>query len=141
MRFTASTRGVPAYARAALIPIPSAASTRASTGGLVHVVGHPGDRAIPVSKPGAIPETAAGWRGNQPSYNSPDVMYPSTYYTTAANMHPPVGLLRDNPMPVPARSLFALPGISQRGRRIGGQSQIVQPAVVQVWPAWRSGGR
>jgi hypothetical protein len=109
----------------------------ASTNGLMHVVGHPGDRPIKAPKPNALPQTAAGTRSNQPSYASPDVMYPSQYYPLADNCHPPVGLFRDNQMPVPATRVYNMPRISQKTRRVGGQSQIGQPAVIQTWPQWR----
>lgn len=138
MRYTASTEGVPAYYAAALMPVPAGASPKATTGGLVRVHGYPGNMAIPAPKPGALPPTAAGgWRNNQPSYASPDVMYPSIYYTTPEHMQPPVPIRPDNIMPVPAINLFNMAGVSQRMRRVGGQSQIGQPAVVQSWPQWK----
>lgn len=139
MRYHMNMGGVPASALAALLPQPTT-STGASSGGLVRVHGHPGNRAVPTPRPSAIPPTSLNPL-TQPSHCSPDMMFPSIYYTTPENMHPPVSLLRDNPMPVPATRVYNAPGIAQRMRRVGGQSQIGQPAVVQTWPQWRGTGR
>lgn len=139
MRLTMSSAGVPAAYAGALLPIPTT-TPRASSGGLVRVHGQPGTQGIPAPKPAAIPETAAGWRGNQSSYAAPDVLFPSIYYTTPENMHPPVSLARDTPMPVPAISYRHLASVTQRMRRVGGQTQIMQPAVIQQWPQWRGAG-
>lgn len=140
MRYTISMAGVPSRALGALMPQPTT-SPRASSGGLVEVVGHPGDMTIPAPKPQAIIPISQS-RLTQPSYCAPDLLMPSIYYPTAANMHPPVSLARETPMPVPARSVLNLPRRSMRMRRVGGQSQIGQPAVIQSWPQWRgSAGR
>ena len=141
MRFTMDTTGTPASATGALLPIPAVASLNANTYGGTHIFGQPGTMGIPAPKPNSIPETAAGWRGNQGSYCSPDVWFPSIYYTTPENNHPPVNLLQDNPMPVPAVSPRQLPGISQRMRRVGGQNQVGQPGAIQTWPQWTGQGR
>jgi len=119
----------------AMMPQP-AIQPSASSNGLLHVFGQPGTMGVPAPKPGAIPETAAGTRANQPSYASPDTMFPSIYYPLADNCHGPMGLFRDNPMPVPAIRVYNLPGIAQKSRRTGGQTQIGQPAVRQTWPQW-----
>lgn len=118
-----------------LMPQP-AIQPSASSNGLMHVFGQPGTMGVPAPKPGAIPPTAAGTRANQPSYASPDTMFPSIYYPLAANCHGPAGLFRDNPMPVPAVHIYNMPRIAQKSRRTGGQSQIGQPAVRQTWPQW-----
>ena len=142
MRLTVSAAGVPQHLRAALLPVPAGASAKATTYGDVgrSIVGHPGNLAIPAPKPGALPETAAGWRGNQPSYASPDVRYPSIYYLARSN-RPPVPIRNHNPRPVPARNLWNMPRIAQKSRRIGGQSQIGMPAALQTWPQWKPGSR
>lgn len=139
MRYHMNMAGVPVNAMAALMPQPTT-STRASSGGLVRVHGYPGTQAVPSPRPGAIPPTSFDPR-TQPSHCSPDVMFPSIYYPTPENMHPPVSLLRDNPMPVPAVQIYNMAGVAQRMRRVGGQSQIGQPAVIQQWPQWRGTGR
>lgn len=106
-----------------------------SSYGLVHVHGQPGTQAVPAPKPAALPPISQV-RQTQPSYVAPDAIYPAIYTASVDNMHPPMGLLRDNPMPVPARNLYNMAGVAQRGRRVGGQSQIGQPAVAQTWPEW-----
>lgn len=136
MRYSMMDPRAPGRPVGALMPQP-AIQPSASTNGLMHVVGHPGDMAVKAPKPNALPQTAAGTRANQPSYMSPDVMIPSIYYPRADNCHPPVGLFRDNQMPVPATRVYNMPRISQKTRRVGGQSQIGQPAVIQTWPQWR----
>lgn len=120
----------------ALMPSP-AIQPSASTNGLMRVHGQPGTHGIPAPKPAAIPPTASGTRANQPSYASPDVRFPSIYYTTAENCHGPAGLFRDNQMPVPAVRVYNMPRVSMRTRRVGGQSQVGQPAVAQTWPQWK----
>lgn len=140
MRITTSTTGVPAWLRSALLPIPAAASPKASSYGLVDIVGAPGTRAVPAPRPAAIPETAANWRANQGSYAAPPIMFPSIYYVASVN-RPPVPVRSHTPMPVPARSVRSLAGIAQRMRRVGGQSQIGQPAALQTWPQWKPGAR
>jgi hypothetical protein len=134
MRYTMNDPGVP-NAYGALMPTPSVRPT-ASTMGLIRVYGNP-RLQIAAPKPAALPETAAGTRSNQPSYNSPDVIMPSVYYTTPENLHPPVGLFRSNPMPVPAAKIFSLAGVAQRMRRVGGRSQVGQPMASTSWPEWK----
>lgn len=136
VRYTMVDPGAGPPGRAgALMPTP-AVMPKASTGGLVYVAGAPGNMPIPAPKPEAIPPNAAV-RTTQPSYCAPDVLFPSKYVASAKNMHPPVGLLRTNEMPVPAVSPYSLPGVAQRMRRVGGQSQIMQPLALQSWPQWR----
>lgn len=139
VRYTMVDPGAGPPGRAgAMMPTP-AIMPKASTGGLVHVAGAPGNLAVPAPKPCAIPPNAAV-RTTQPSYVSPDVMFPSKYVASAAHMHPPVNLQRYNELPVPAVSPYALPGIAQRMRRVGGQSQVRQPLALQTWPQWRGQG-
>jgi hypothetical protein len=138
MKYVMLDPRVPGRPIGALMPQPAILPT-ASSGGLMHVFGQPGTMGIPAPKPGAIPPTACGTRTNQPSYVSPDVMFPSIYYPKADNCHGPVGLFRDNQMPVPARRIYNMPRVAQRMRRVGGQSQIGQPAVAQTWPQWTRG--
>lgn len=136
MRYTIQDPGGGPPGRAgALMPVP-AVDPAASTGGLVRLVGMPGNTAIAAPKPAALVPISQ-MRETQPSYCAPDVMYPSVYYALADNMHPPVALLRTNPMPVPAVTPYQLAGIAQRMRRVGGQSQVGQPQVAQTWPEWR----
>lgn len=136
MRYSMLNPQVPNRPVGALMPQPAIMPT-ASSNGLMRVEGYPGTRAVKTPKPGALPETAAGHRGNQPSYCSPDAMYPSQYFPHADNCHPPVGLFRDNQMPVPAVRIYNMPRVAQKTRRVGGQSQIGMPAALQTWPQWR----
>lgn len=136
MRYSMVNPQIPMRPVGALMPQP-AIQPSASSNGLMHVVGYPGTLRVSAPKPGALPETAAGTRSNQPSYNSPDSMYPSIYYPRADNCHPPMGLFRDNQMPVPAVKIYNMPRIAQRKRRTGGQSQIGMPAALQTWPQWK----
>lgn len=114
---------------------------KASSNGLVDVFGQPGTMAVAAPKPDALPETAAGWRLNQPSYVSPDVIFPSIYIAGTRNMQPPVRRISDNELPVPAVNPRNLARPSMRGRRIGTRTQIPMPANPQVWPAWKGTGR
>lgn len=127
--------GGPPGRAGALMPVP-AVDPKASTGGLVSLVGHPGDMSIAAPKPAALVPISQT-RATQPSYVAPDVLFPSIYYPLADNMHPPVALLRTNPLPVPAVHIRQLARIAQRTRRVGGQSQVGQPQVAQVWPEWK----
>lgn len=117
---------------------PPVRSVKSSSYGLIHVHGQPGTQPVPVHKPNAIPPGPLP-RTGQPSYNAPDVIYPDLYHVDP--LHGPVQLLRTNDMPVPARNVYQLPGVAMLGRRIGGQSQIVQPSVTQYWPQWTGPGR
>lgn len=135
MRYTVQDAGGPPGRAGALMPVP-AVDAKASTGGLVRLFGAPGNMAVPAPKPAALVPISM-IRETQPSYVSPDVIYPSVYYPLPDNMHPPVALLRTNPMPVPSVTPYQLAGIAQRMRRVGGQSQVGQPQVVQTWPEWK----
>ncbi len=140
MRYSMNDPGGGPPGRAgAMMPVP-AVDPKASTGGTVHVFGQPGTMGVPTPKPAALPMISQT-RATQPSWASPDVMFPSIYYTTPENMHPPVALLRTNPLPVPATPVYALARIAQRMRRVGGQSQIGQPQVSQTWPQWKGQAR
>lgn len=138
MRYVMLDPHAPGRPVGALMPQPAIIPS-ASTNGLLspHVHGYPGTRGIRSPRPAAIPETAAGWRLNQPSRVSPDTMYPSQYWATAENCHGPAGLFRDNQLPVPAVRIYNMPRVSMRRRRVGGQNQIGQPAVSQTWPQWK----
>jgi hypothetical protein len=136
MRYSMVNPQIPMRPVGALMPQP-AIQPSASTNGLMRVVGYPGTLRVNTPKPGALPETAAGTRSNQPSYMSPDNMYPSIYYPRADNCHGPMGLFRDNQMPVPAVRIYNMPRIAQKKRRTGGQSQIGMPAALQTWPQWK----
>ena len=113
---------------------------RATTYTQVRIIGQPGTMGIPAPKPHALPETMAGSRTNQPSYNSPDVIFPSLYWTPPDNMHVPVSLFRDNEMPVPALDRYRLAQVAMRQRRTGGQNAQAWPPAVQRWSALSGAG-
>lgn len=111
-------------------PIPY--SPVSTTWGWSGVHGAPGTQAIATAKPGV--HSISPERMTQPSYCSPDVMYPSLYASTPDPRwrHTPVRPAEI--MPVPAVNLYNMPGVAQRSRRVGGAYQIAQPSVVQSWP-------
>jgi len=131
-----STDGVPSIGAGAFMPVPSAcASPKASTYGMVRISGHPGNQAVASPKPAAIPAGPLP-RSAQPSYNSPDVFYPSVYYTTVNDMHPANNTVRvrsTNEVPIPARRLVQQPLIAYRRYRVGGQRQVTWPPAPQAW--------
>jgi hypothetical protein len=83
-------------------------------------------------KPG-VHSTSADPR-TAPSHNSPDVFFPQESYALPTNCHGPVPITSNNMMPVPATSPDILANIAMKRPRIGGQSQVSQPAVTQSWP-------
>ena len=111
-------------------------SARATTYWQVKIWGQPGTQGIPAPKPEGVVPTSQN-RRNQGSYNSPDVIFPSLYYTTPENMHAPVSLFRDNPLPVPAVGAFngvaRLPNPAMNRRPVAGRNAIGWPAVVTRW--------
>lgn len=126
------TQGTDARTIGALMPI-MPVTARATTGGIVEIYGQPGTMGVPSPRPAATRGLVSQQGTTQPSSCAPDYIFPSIYYTTPRGMHPPVGLLRQNEMPVPAVGIYRLPSVLQRRRRTGGQQQVGQPAIVQRW--------
>lgn len=126
----------------ALPPTPKAA-----TNGGVYIYGQPGTLGIRSPRPAAAVPISQN-KLTQPSRCAPDVIFPSIYYTTPANMHAPVSLFRDNQMPVPARDLYKFPANpnfgapfagrvprpGMRARKTGGRQQVTWPPAVLTWP-------
>lgn len=138
MRYTVNApTGRPDAAGALMPGIPR--TPAASSRGIVQVYGQPGTQGIAAPRPSALPQISGDPR-TMPSRTSPDVMFPSLYRASAAGMHAPVAVRSTNELPVPAGRLVNMPGIAQRSRRVGGNTQIPQPRVVQTWPAWRGAG-
>jgi hypothetical protein len=112
-------------------------TARATTYRQVIITGQPGTLGVPAPKPNALPMVSQT-RDTQGSWRSPDVIFPSLYVASAANMHPPVSLFRDNQMPVPARGFFGgvgrLAPTAFKRYGVGGQTAIDWPAVVQQFP-------
>jgi hypothetical protein len=125
-------QGVDARSVGALMPI-MPVTPKATTNTQVVIYGQPGTRGIHSPRPEAVPQGNSMVATTQPSNQAPDWIFPSTYFTTADNMHPPMGLFRDNPMPVPAVPAYRIARVKMNGRRIGSQVQVDQPAVVQRW--------
>lgn len=112
---------------------PAVATTpTATTWGWAGISGHPGNQGIGVDKPGV--HSISPSILNQPSWCSPDLIYPALYRSDPdiAWRHIPVRPM--NVMPVPARNLFNMAGLAMRSRRTGGRHQVAQPGVTQVWP-------
>jgi hypothetical protein len=128
------TADVPA--NGAFMPVVSAVvSPKASTNGMVRISGNPGNMGIPSPKPAAIPNGPL-MRSAQPSFNSPDVFFPSVYYTHVNDMHPGNNSIRvhsTNEVPVPATPSNRVPGVAMRGPKIGGLRQVSWPPAPQKW--------
>ena len=136
MRLTMS--GVPPTMNAAALLPTMPVTPRATTYRQVRIYGQPGTAAIPAPKPAAlVPVSQRAF--TQPSFCAPDVIYPSVYVAFVDNMHAPVGMLRDNQMPVPAKGNFGRVGRlapqAFKRRGVGGQKQIDWPAVVSRFPS------
>ena len=141
-------QGADARTAAALTP-GAVVSPCSLTFGAVRIVGHPGDLPIRSPKPQATSGVLdPSIRTTQTSHQAPDYFLPSIYYTTPANMHPPLGLLRLNELPVPATDVYKwpaagaapsptsrLPQPTSRRKKMGGRQAPRWPAAVQRWPA------
>lgn len=141
MKYT--TDNVPARGAGAFMPVLNASvSARAPQWGMVAVTGHPGDMAVASPKPSALPAGPL-MRSAQPSYNSPDVFFPSVYYTRIGAFHPANNTVRitsTNEVPIPARRYVLVPKVAQRAPRVGGQRQVTWPPAPQAWQSVRPGG-
>lgn len=116
----------------AAMPVPAVASAKSLMYRMVHVKGQPGTQGIPSPKPASIPDGPLN-RQAQPSYNSPDVFYPSLYNTNATGFGPPVRYFSNNEVPVPAARVSRNPGVAFRPAKIGGLRQIQWPPAPQTW--------
>lgn len=105
---------------------------KASWWGWANVTGHPGTQPVPVAKPGV--HSISPSQVNQPSWCSPDVIYPALYRSDPDIRWRHVPVRPQEMMPVPAVNLFNMAGVAMRSRRTGGRHQVAQPAVVQSWP-------
>lgn len=141
MKYTVDN--VPERGASAFMPVLNACvSARATQWGMVPITGHPGDMAVPSERP-QLPTTGTLTRQAQPSSNSPDVFYPSIYYTRVANFHPAnntVRVISTNEVPVPARRMNLVARIAQRAPRVGGQRQVTWPPAPQAWQTISPGG-
>lgn len=97
------------------------------------ITGHPGDMGISSPKPAAIPPGPLN-REAQPSYNSPDTIFPSQYYNRIAGQSiAGVKYFSTNELPVPATAYNSIPQIAYRPARIGGVKAIGWPPSTPVW--------
>jgi len=122
-------------------PVPSGASAKATTYGMIHTYGQPGTKAVPSPKPVALPDGPL-MRSAQPSYSAPDVFYPTIYFNRITNLQPVNGTIRvksNNEMPVPAVPSNRVPNIAFAPARIGGARQITWPPAPQVWQSVNGG--
>lgn len=106
------------------------------------IFGAPGTRAISAPDPAAIRHdvTSLAAVGQFSTPCAPDVIFPAIYYEASPPLEKekfPASVFSDNQMPVPAQrpgnTVIAQPYVSRKG----GQRQVVQPQVVQRFPAWR----
>lgn len=135
---------LPAKGVGAFLPTPST-NAAASSGGLTHVHGSPGTDPIPSPAPqrGYLPSLTArgGVDSAQGSMVAPDVILPSVYVASAANMGPAadagVGMRmrRLNPLPIPAFSYPRIPVPTFTPARFGGRSTMPWPRSFQRYGA------
>lgn len=113
-----------------------------SSRGRIH--GAPGTQRIPVSDPAGVREDVNSLAaiGQFSSACAPNEIYPAIYYENDPPLLKekfPGALMSDDQMPVPAlRPGYKIPADPYRSRK-GGQRQVVQPQVVQLWPKWVGG--
>lgn len=111
--------------------------------GKIH--GAPGTQGIPMPDPSATREDVNSLAsvGQFSTACAPNIIYPSLYWENDAPLDKekfPGAVFNDDQMPVPAlRPGYKIPALAYRPRH-GGQSQVVQPQVVQLWPKWMGMG-
>jgi len=130
------TMNAPGGANAAALVPQLPVTPRALTYPQVRIIGQPGTQGISAPRPNSLVPISQQ-STTQPSNCAPNVIFPSIYYTTPDNMHPPVSLFRDNQLPIPAVGNYggvgALPQAKMRRRRTGSSEQIGWPATVSRW--------
>lgn len=106
------------------------------------IYGAPGTRAILAPMPAAIPQSTVGLAatGRSRSSDAPNMIFPALYWEASLPLEKekfPASVFSDNQIPVPAsRPANVIIADPYRARH-GGQRQVVQPQVVQTFPAWR----
>lgn len=100
--------------------------------------GQPGTAAISAPPPAAVPRDAVrrDGGGDSRSTDSPNLWFPSIYYENEPPLnkeHAPVSTFSDNQMPVPALRPGNTIPMDPYTARHGGQRQVFQPQVVQMW--------
>lgn len=114
-----------------------------SSRGQIH--GQPGTQAIPIPNPAAVRSgvNELASCGVFSRAHAPEVIYPALYWeANDPKERAPVARVSDNQMPVPAVRAPNIITSRQYRQRLGGQRQVYQPQVVQVWrPMGGSYGR
>lgn len=130
---------LPAVGVGAFTPVP-AVNPIASSNGLVHVFGAPGNMPVPAPSPERswAPLLSQASPELQPSNVSPDVITPCIYLASTDNMGPSqhigMALRRRAPIPIPAVSWRAVVRTAFRGAKIGGRGVVDNPRAFQRYP-------
>jgi len=106
------------------------------------IYGAPGTRAIQSPTPPATNQGVIGLAatGRSRSSDAPDYIFPALYWEASPPLEKekfPASVFSDNQMPVPAGKPVNVVIADPFRARHGGQRQVVQPQVVQSFPAWR----
>jgi hypothetical protein len=118
---------------AAALPVPARDARAYQSWGLTH--GSPGTERIHAPGAAAVPQSFN--RALHRSSDAPDVIYPALYYQHGRLAGaPPVSVISDNQMPVPAVDPRGKPSVQFRGPVFLGQQQTGQPKAVPSFP-WR----
>lgn len=143
MRYRVSD--LPKVGLGAFTPIPTT-TPAASSQGLVGVLGCPGTQPVDSPRPEAVPSlTVQGGKNSaQSSAVSPDVIFPSIYVASVANMGPSswVGMWRRRftELPMPARNPGRIPVVAFQAPRVGGRNSMAWPRAFQRFPARPTSG-
>lgn len=106
------------------------------------IYGAPGTRAIAAPDPAAIREdvNSMAAMGTFSTHCAPNFIFPALYWEASPPLEKekfPGSVFSDNQMPVPAGKPMNVVIADPYRARHGGQGQVVQPQVVQRFPAWR----
>lgn len=122
---------------------PSMTRTYAGWSSRGPIFGQPGTMAVYVPDPAAVRENVNSLAavGQFSTACAPNVIFPSIYFENAAPLEKekaPVSRISDNQMPMPALRAPNVVVSNQYRQRLGGQRQVYQPQVVQIWrPMYR----
>lgn len=106
------------------------------------IYGAPGTRAVQVSDPAGVREDVNSLAaiGQFSTRCAPNVIFPALYWEASPPLEKekfPASVFSDNQMPVPALKSNNRVIADPFHARKGGQRQVVQPQVVQRFPAWK----
>lgn len=119
--------------RAALLPVPAAGAFSYQSRGPVY--GSPGTTRIPAPAPLPWTDSSAVAQAQTGNIGEPSMKFswwtPGVYFQRPQGQPfgPPVSVLSDNQMPVPAVDPRGVPGIVMPGPVMLGQNQVTQPRV------------